>query len=267
MRVDRSFADFLPFALSLADMARIKALPYFRQKLSIDSKQDRSPVTRADQETESAIRQMIAQSYPDHGIFGEEMGQQKITEDYVWVIDPIDGTRAFILGIPLFGCLIALLYQGRPVLGIIDMPALNERWIGIEGQASYWLCAAQSNTVSASDCQYLADARVAATSPDMFNSQQRQRFDHISLQARDRRFGCDCYGFGLLAAGLIDVVMEADLKPYDYLALVPILQGAGAVITDWQGRTLSLHSQTGEVLAAANATLHADILSQLNHFS
>lgn len=247
------------FAGELADTARRIALPHFRAGLAIEQKGDASPVTLADQQAEAEIRSLIETRYPDHGVFGEEHGAHGIDRRHVWVIDPIDGTRSFIAGVPLWGTLIALLEDGVPVLGIIDMPALNERWIGCRGQATTW----NGRPCRTRACAGLAEASLLSTSPDMFTPAELAVFDRISHAARFRRFGTDCYGYGLLAAGFADAVMESDLKPYDYCALVPVIEGAGGVITDWQGQALGLHSG-GQVVACGDATLHAAMVADIN---
>ncbi len=252
-----NLTTLLAFAQQLADAARPQALRYFRQPLTVDYKSDDSPVTKADRETESVLRHIITTHYPTHGIFGEEHGSQDLEREWVWVLDPIDGTKGFICGVPLFGCLIALLHYGRPVLGVVEMPALGERWVGMVGQTTWreQICHTSGRTE-------LAQASVFATTPDMFTGADAQRFEQLSRAARFRRFGSDCYAYGLLASGLVDAVVEVDLKPYDYLALVPVIEGAGGIITDWNGQALGLHSD-GRVVAAATAQLHKQILHYL----
>lgn len=250
----------LAFAESLADAARPLALKYFRQPLlGVDYKADDSPVTRADRETEAVLRRLIQARYPQHGIFGEEHGREGLEREWVWVIDPIDGTRSFITGVPLFGTLIALLREGRPLLGVVDMPALAERWLGAQGRPTTW----NGKACCASGREKLSEAILFATSPDIFAGDDARRFDAASRAARFRRFGGDCYGYGLLAAGLVDAVVECDLKPYDFMALIPVIEGAGGVVSDWQGRPLGLESD-GRVLAAASAALQSELLGYLS---
>lgn len=245
----------LAFANQMADAARITTLRYFRQPLSVEHKADTSPVTAADRTTEWRLRELIQNRYPDHGLYGEEYGSDLRAGRYRWIIDPIDGTKSFISGMPTFGTLLALLDEQRPLLGVIDMPALNERWCGAAGQPSTF----QNRACQCRHCPDLARATLFATSPDMFTASDYDRFDTLSKRVGLRRFGGDCYAYGLLAAGFIDLVVEADLKPYDYMALVPVIEGAGGVITDWQGAPLGLDSD-GRVLAAAHAQLHAEAL-------
>jgi inositol-phosphate phosphatase / L-galactose 1-phosphate phosphatase / histidinol-phosphatase len=239
------------FALAqrLADAARPIALSYFRRPLAIERKADLSPVTVADRAIESALRSMIREHFPAHGIFGEEFGSEPGTE-FTWVLDPIDGTKSFISGLPLFGTLIALLRDEQPVLGVIEIPATAERWLGRHGSATQF----NGRDIRASACASIADARIVTTSPNAFSSEDWRRFDALSSRAAVRRFGGDCYGYGLLASGHCDLVIEAGLAPYDYLALVTVIEGAGGKISDWNGAALGLTSD-GRVVAAANESL------------
>lgn len=248
------------FACQLADAARPIALRHFRQILAIEHKADLSPVTIADRAIETELRRQISARFPEHGILGEEFGVVEAagTEFCTWVVDPIDGTRSFITGLPLFGTLIALLHGSRPVLGVIDIPATGERWIGQQGVAS------RLNAVGAStsDCNEVAKARVYTTSPDLFSAEDWPRFDALSRKAAMRRYGGDCYSYGLLASGHCDLVVETGLQAYDYLALVPVVEGAGGRISDWQGAPLDLQSD-GRVVAAAGEALWRQAIEAL----
>jgi myo-inositol-1(or 4)-monophosphatase len=246
------------FAHELADEARSLALRYFRTRLDIIDKADESPVTIADREVEAAMRKRIGERYPGHGILGEEHGRAATDAEFVWVLDPIDGTRSFISGSPLWGVLIALLWRGRPVLGLIDAPVTGERWFAVAGQGA----SLNGTPARASACTALADACLYSTSPDIFDADGWDRFERVRKQTKMRRFGGDCYSYGLLASGHIDLVIESGLQPYDYLATVTVLAEAGAVITDWEGQPLTMASN-GNVIAAANATLHAEALRVL----
>ena len=199
---------FLRFANQLADAARPIAREYFRQPLAVENKADLSPVTIADRGIELALRQMIESRYPDHGILGEEFSARQ-GNDLTWVLDPIDGTRSFITGMPLFGTLIALLQDGRPIVGVIDFPALCERWSGVAGQPSRHL----GNLVRTSEVMQLAEASCYSTSPDMFIGDDAGKFARLCAQVGMRRFGGDCYAYALLASGHCDVVVEAGLQP------------------------------------------------------
>jgi histidinol phosphatase-like enzyme (inositol monophosphatase family) len=251
--------EFICFAEELADAARVVALRHFRNLATIEYKMDGSPVTAADREVETVIRRMITERYPSHGVIGEEYGHATSSDRWSWVIDPVDGTRSFITGRPTFGCLIALLHKHQPVLGIIDMPALNERWLGIKGKLSTH----NGNHCKSSGLKRLAEATVFATSIDMFTDNERQQFDRLSTSARFRSFGTDCYAYGLLASGHTDIVMESDMSIYDFLALVPVIEGSGGCISDWRGEPLNYLSGR-QVLATANSTLHEQCLAMIN---
>lgn len=255
--------DLTGFAAALADEARVLSRRWFRTPVAVDTKPDDSPVTIADREVEAALRRRIAERFPDHGVFGEEHGRDRLDADTVWVIDPIDGTRSFISGWPIYGTLLAVLRHGAPTIGLIDMPVLGERWTGVAGQPSRYRDAdGAERPCRTRDCRKLADATVYTTSPDAFDADGLRVFETVSRQARSRRFGGDCYIYGLLASGHIDLVIEAGLQPYDYLALQPVIQGAGGVITDWRGQPLALTSD-GRVVAAATPALHAEAIAAI----
>jgi len=249
--------DYLRFANCLADAARPLARAYFRTPLEVMTKSDASPVTVADREIESRLRGLIEASFPDHGIFGEESGV-KPGNTWTWVIDPIDGTKSFITGMPLFGTLIALSEGGIPRYGVIDVPILLERWAATSSSTYF-----NGTLVSTSNCEALGQARLCMTSPDMFVGDEVNKFERLSRAVRLRRFGGDCYIFGLLASGHVDLVLETRLQPYDYMALVPVVEGAGGCISDWNGRPLSIDS-CGQVLASASRRLHEAALIELN---
>jgi inositol-phosphate phosphatase/L-galactose 1-phosphate phosphatase/histidinol-phosphatase len=251
-------AALISLANQMADTAGGIIRGYFRQKMAIDDKADASPVTIADRESEAAMRQLILAADPSHGILGEEFGPERLGADWVWVLDPIDGTKAFITGKPSFGTLIALLYQGRPLLGIIDQPVLRERWLGVAGQPTRL----NGAMVHCRLCPSLDQAALYATTPDMFKGPDAAAFDRVKRAVKLPRFGADCYAAGLLALGFVDLMIEASLQPYDYLALVPVIEGAGGVISDWQGAALGLGSD-GRIVAAGDARAHQAALSLL----
>lgn len=246
------------FALQLADRARPLALAHFRTPLGVEWKADLSPVTIADRAIERALRESIAETFPHHGILGEEEGAQGLERDVVWVMDPIDGTKSFITGLPLFGTLIAALVDGVVEVGVVDMPALGERWVAASGRGTRL----NGEPCRTSAVRRLEEARLYSTSPDAFGPREAEIFASLSTKVGLRRFGGDCYAYGLLACGHVDLVVEAGLQPYDFLALVPVVEEAGGVITDWAGAPLTLHS-SGAVVAAANGALHAAALAQL----
>lgn len=251
-------AAYAAFAQSLADRARPLSRKWFRHPLDVDSKADDSPVTQADRQVEAALREAIATHHPGHGIFGEEFGASHADSELVWSLDPIDGTRAFISGNPLWGTLLALLHRGRPVLGVIDIPMLDERWIGVAHAPSQL----NGKPCTTRACTDLDSAILYATAPDIFTGAELAAFDHLAAKTRMRRYGGDCYSYGLLASGHVDLVVEAGLQPYDYLALAPVIEGAGGVMTDWAGQPLGLASK-GRVIAAATPALHRQAMQVL----
>ena len=249
---------FLAFANQLADLAAAAIRPHFRQPIAVDSKADQSPVTVADREAEQAMRRRIEAAFPAHGIIGEEFGRVREDAEYVWVLDPIDGTKSFISGVPLFGTLIALLRRGEPLLGIIDQPIARERWVGATGQAT----TLNNARVQTRACAALGGATLFSATQDMFQGFEIDAFARLKSQVRLVRWSADCYAYALLATGFVDLVVEASMKPYDYAALIPVVQGAGGVISDWQGRPLTLESD-GRVLAAGDPALHGEALRSL----
>lgn len=250
--------ELLSFAEQLADRARGITRQYFRQALSIIDKNDASPVTVADQETEAALRALINQHYPGHGIIGEEYGAQTSASPYRWIIDPIDGTRSFISGFPIYCTLIALLYHDKPVLSIIDMPMLDERFLAA-GEGSRL----NGQTIRVSQCREISQALAYSTDPGMFDVRQYERHQQVARQVRQQRYTGDGYAYAMLAAGWIDLVVEAGMKIHDFLPLIPIIEEAGGIISDWQGQPLTTRSN-GEILAAATPELHRQAMALLN---
>jgi inositol-phosphate phosphatase / L-galactose 1-phosphate phosphatase / histidinol-phosphatase len=255
---DEIAPEFVSLAHALADAAGAVARRYFRHKIVVDDKPDLTPVTIADREAEAAMRALIAARFPDHGIIGEEQGRLRDDAEFVWVLDPIDGTKNFISGIPLFGTLIGLARAGRPVLGVIDQPVLRERWVGVAGAAS----TLNGAPVRTRACAGLAAATLYSTSPDMFSGEDAARFARLKNGVKLARYGADCYAYAQLASGFIDLVVERDLKPYDFCALVPVIAGAGGAIVDWAGRDLDLGSD-GKVVASGDPLLVAAALAAL----
>lgn len=238
----------------LAQAGRIAAADFRRPAEVADKRGDGAfdPVTDADRRVEAAIRDRIAERFPTHGIRGEELGDKPGTAAWTWVVDPIDGTRAYIAGLPVWGCLLGLLRDGEPVLGWMHQPVVGETFSGDGRQA--WVARNGTRTIIRARADAaMADAVLAATHPAMFQRQTRQRFESLAARARMTRFGGDCYNYCLLAHGLIDLVIEDDLRPHDILPLVPIVRGAGGVISDLAGET----PRGGLVVAAANPRLHA----------
>ncbi len=248
----------IDLAAALADAAGAVIRRWYRQRVEILDKSDASPVTIADRDAESAMRRLITERFPDHGILGEEHGPERPDAGWVWVLDPIDGTKAFISGIPLFGTLIGLLYEGDPVLGIIDQCISGERWLGIAGRPS----TLNGAPIRTRACPRLGGASVFATAPEMFQGPDAAAFARVSADAKLTRFGADCYAYGLCATGFVDAVVEAQLKPWDYCAPIPVIEGAGGLVTDWQGRRPGLQSD-GRIVACGDPALHAAILVRL----
>lgn len=242
----------LALAVAMADAVRPAVLRYFEGDVIYDVKDDATPVTRADREAESIMRGMIEATFPEHGILGEEHGSLRTDAEEVWVLDPIDGTKSFVTGKPLFGTLIALVCDGRPRIGLIDMPALDERWIGVDGRPTTF----NGGPCRVRACPDVGGAWLYATSPQMFVGDDALAFERLRTRCSVTVYGADCYAYGLLARGKVDIVCEARMAPYDYCALVPVVEGAGGRITDWAGRRLGLASD-GHVLAAGDPRTHA----------
>jgi inositol-phosphate phosphatase/L-galactose 1-phosphate phosphatase/histidinol-phosphatase len=217
-----------------------------------------SPVTVADRAAEAAMRRLIAARFQDHGIIGEEYGPEREKAEFVWMLDPIDGTKSFISGVPLFGTLIALAHRGRPIVGVIDQPISRERWIGAQGHPPTF----NGAPIRCRPCPGLAAATVFSTSPDMFQGPDAAAHARVAAAAKLVRFGADCYAYGLLAHGFIDLVIEAGLKSYDFSAMLPIVEGAGGVASDWQGAPLTVASD-GRVAVAGDRRAHEQALALL----
>ena len=242
--------EFVKFSNALADIAGPIVLNHFRKNIPVDIKSDQTPVSVADRNAEAAMRQLISETYPDHGILGEEQGVDNPKAEYLWVIDPIDGTKSYLAGKPMFGTLIGLAHHGRPILGIIDQPFLKERWQGAIGYKTVY----NNSETTTRTCPDLAKATLNSTSPKMFSKTEYRKFLKLSEQVLMTMYGGDCYAYGLLANGYIDLIIEADLKPYDFCALVPIVIGAGGAITDWQGKAIDINSD-GRVIASGDPKL------------
>lgn len=253
---------YLQFAEELADASGDAIRPWFRRDSTVERKQDGSPVTQADRGAERAIRERIADRYPRHGVIGEEFGVEQADAEWVWVVDPIDGTGAFVAGLPTFGTLIALLQNGAPLLGVLDQPILRERWSGVDVPQVMARTTHNSHVVHTSSTVTLADCVGFATTPEMFDRQESAAWARLAGSLDRVRYGADCYAYGLLASGYVEIVCEASLKSWDYLALAPIVRGAGGQMTDWGGSALTIESGS-QVLAAANANVHRSAIVRL----
>jgi histidinol phosphatase-like enzyme (inositol monophosphatase family) len=255
-------ADDIAFAGRLADAAAAVVLRYFRTGVAVDDKEDASPVTVADRAAEEAMRNLIAKEHPNDGIIGEEYGRTHADASRVWVLDPIDGTKSFISGRPMFGTLVGLAVDGVPQLGVIDCAAVGERWTGtVGGETVHRLRDGTARPVRTRACAALDKATLYCSSPLMFK-EHFPAFERVRTQVKLPMYGGDCYAYGLVASGYADLDIEAGLGLYDYVAVVPVLAGAGGVMTDWQGKQLTLASD-GRVVAAGDARVHAAALAAL----
>ena len=252
----------MALAHALADRAGAVILPHFRSGVVADHKGGAGfdPVTVADRDAEAAIRQLLAEAYPSHGIIGEEFADTRPEAEYCWIIDPIDGTRSFIMGQPLWGTLLGLTAGGTPLLGMMDQPYTRESFWGCE-TGSFFRRDGETTSIKTRPCPSLGDAVLATTSPDMFEAAEAEHFERLSRAVRLRRFGGDCYNYCLLALGQLDLVAEAGLKPFDILPLIPIVERAGGVVTTWDGGDAR---GGGRILAAGDPQLHAAALSLLS---
>jgi myo-inositol-1(or 4)-monophosphatase len=254
-------AEWLAAAHAALDEAGAAIKPYFRAGVAAEQKLDESPVTIADRTAEEIIRAVLKATFPYHGLLGEEFADENIDARYVWAIDPIDGTRAFITGRPSFCTLLALLEDGEPVLGLIDQPVTGERWTGGRDSPPKFRNPI-GGKIGTRATASLAEAELSSTSPEMFAGDGLERFSRLKANCRRVYWGGDAYAYGLLAIGQIDIVAESGLKPWDWAALAPVVEASGGVVTDWSGRKLRLGSD-GTILAAANAALHAAALAAL----
>ncbi|WP_028579235.1 histidinol-phosphatase [Desulfogranum japonicum] len=264
LNLTENISVFSQFAADIARKGGECAKQLFRSNCTVDVKTDKSPVTTADRNTEALLRKSIQERYPDHGILGEEYGDDNLQAKYVWSLDPIDGTRSFISGHPVWGTLVALLHEQVPVVGAVEMPALTESWNAFLGGGCYFTDRdGNRNRCTVSRCARIEDATLCTTSPLYFHESEKPVIWKLIETVGDSRFGGDCYIYCLLASGFVDLVVESELHPFDYLPLVPIIQEAGGVITDWLGQPLTAQS-TGQVIAAATRELHQRTLDLLN---
>jgi histidinol phosphatase-like enzyme (inositol monophosphatase family) len=250
--------DDIRLAERLADAAREAIRHYFRAPCAVEDKADATPVTRADRAAEAAMREILGRLRPEDGIVGEEYGTERGEASRCWVLDPIDGTRSFIAGRAIFGTLIALIEDGTPVLGVIDQPIQQERWIGVRGRPTTFNGAACATR----RCGRVEAAQIATTSPYLFTADGLARFDRLRLASHGLVLGGDCYAYATLALGQLDLVVEEGLKLYDFAALVPVVEGAGGRMCDWSGEPLGPASD-GRVLAVGDPALLDEALALL----
>lgn len=253
---DRSFFDLL------AEKAAAETLPRFRIGTLITNKlaSGFDPVTEGDRAAETAIRALISEHFPEHGVLGEEHGNIGLDREYVWVIDPIDGTRAFISGLPVWGTLIGLYQNGRAIMGMIDQPFTRERYFA-DGQASFYRGPDVDRRLATRDCRTLADAILFTTSPHLFEGRQLEAYRSVESRVRLFRYGCDCYAYALLAGGHIDLVIESGLKPYDVGGIIPVIEQAGGIMTTWDG---DRPENGGFIIAAGSKTVYEQAMAFLN---
>ena len=224
-------------------------------------KPDRSLVTALDHAIETHLRARIEATYPQHGIYGEEEGTVRLDAEHVWVLDPIDGTAPFLAGVPVFGTLIALLQHGTPVLGVMDFPATGDRWVGATGRPTLH----HGTPCSTRSCGELGDAMLSTSNPDFYAPDELPAFQALRERTRWRIYGGCCLAYGLLASGRTDIAIDARLALYDYAPFIPVIQGAGGVITDWDGRALGLHNPASRILAAGDPARHREALHLVRH--
>lgn len=252
--------EYVNMAKTMADAVRPIIKKHFRTRLDVIAKSDDSPVTIADRDAETEMRRIIRETYPDHGIRGEEFGCENLDADWCWVLDPIDGTKSFVSGSLCFGTQIGLAYRGAPMLGIIDQPITGERWIGVAGERS----TLGSAPISTSKTEDIAQAVIYTSAVEQFSEDQKSAFTQLSGASNFTRYSHDCYAAGLLAIGMVDVLIEANVYDYDIVPQIPIIEGAGGLITDWRGNKLGRGPKFESVLVAANPTLHAKAIELLS---
>ena len=253
-------SEFVKFANSLADTASETSMYYFRKKINIENKDDESPVTIADKKTEEIIRDQIRKTYPNHGILGEEYENEKLDSEFIWVIDPIDGTRSYIAGHRDFGNLISLLHNNKPVIGIINCPAHNERWIGIENTKT----TCNGKKVITSGIKKIENAYLFTSGIYFHEPVFRNGFEILKEKSKYFRLGGDCYMYGMLSSGFIDIVIEDTLKAHDYMALINVVEGSGGKITDKYGKPITLQSD-GSLIASSSIELQDEIIKIINN--
>jgi myo-inositol-1(or 4)-monophosphatase len=254
--------DFATFVDKLATAAGEAIRPFFRTTLGVQNKSGSGgfdPVTEADRAAETAMRALIRKTFPAHGIIGEEFGDERADAPYVWVLDPIDGTKSFIAGMPAWGTLIGLLKDGEPVYGMMHQPFIGERFTG-DGATARYRGPAGERKLAARSCKALKEAILYTTSPLLMSEEERALFGTVEKAAQLSRYGGDCYAYCMVAAGYVDLVIEAGLKPHDVLPLIPIIEGAGGVISRWDG---SPAKNGGRIVAAGDQRVHEQALKLL----
>ena len=253
--------DFSSFVDQLASVSGETILPFFRTALAVDNKKARGfdPVTAADRAAEQAMRALIVKNFPNHGVIGEEYGAERTDAEYVWVLDPIDGTKSFIAGMPAWGTLIGLMRFGEPVFGMMHQPFIREKFSG-DGGAAHYRGPAGNRELHVRPCESLADALLFTTSPLLMNKSDRADFVRVENAVKLSRYGGDCYAYCMLAAGQIDLIIETEVQPYDIVPLIPIITGAGGVVTTWENGPAQ---GGGRIVAAGDKRVHQAALEML----
>jgi histidinol phosphatase-like enzyme (inositol monophosphatase family) len=256
------------FILTLHDAAGEVILPLFRADHGLENKASQGafdPVTEADKGAEAAIRALIAKHYPDHGVIGEEYGEDRPDAEFVWVLDPIDGTRAFVAGLPVWTTLIGLRHMGRPVLGLIGQSFLGERFVGSQALGSRLIKGDTVTPLKVRDCSKLSEAIIATTDSGMFDPNEASAWSDLRNASRLARMGCDAYAYAMVALGTMDLVVETGLKAWDIDAAIPVIEGAGGLVTDWRGQTIGPRPQDtgGQMLIAATKACQDSALALL----
>jgi len=248
--------ELLAFAHGLANASGAILRENRHTRRGFETKADDSPVTDVDKQVETTLRMLIQHRYPHHGILGEEFDATDLDAEYVWVIDPIDGTKAFVTGIPIYGTLIALARRGTPIVGIIDHPITNDRWAGALGRQSLF----NERPIRSRQCPSLSEALLSCSNPEPFGPQEREVFDTLRAATKWCVYGSSCYAYGSVASGSIDIAIDCGRhREVDYCALVPVIEGAGGVITDWEGKPLTIHSGN-RLIASGNPRRHEEAL-------
>lgn len=257
------YKKFIPFLNDVANEAAKVSLQYFKKSVNVENKGPKlkstfDPVTIADKNTEKVIRENIRSHFPDHNIMGEEEAFEDKKSDYTWIIDPIDGTRSYITGIPTWGTLIALQHHGKTIIGMLDQPYLKERYIGTTEGTLF-----NGKSIKTRPCDTIFNATLSTTDPlQLFNGEEEQdKFFRVAAGAKMMRNGYDCYAYAMVASGFIDVVIESGLNAHDIQALIPIIEGAGGIVTNWIGEPVT---DGGQVVACGDQRLHEQVIGLLN---
>lgn len=251
-------AELLEFAERLADASREMLMAVMEQAPDVEIKPDASYVTSTDKAVEKKLREMITEFYPDHGIFGEEFDNINVDAEFVWVLDPIDGTAAFVAGIPVYGTLIGLAWNGKPFVGVIDHPATSDRWTGVAGRFAKH----NGKPVSVRSCSSFKTAYTTCSNPDFMTPKEHARFTKLRKQAQYVQYGGSCFAYGTLASGRTDIAIDSGLEPFDVYASAAVIQGAGGYMTDWEGNDITFN-MSGTVIASGDQARLTELVDLL----